>query len=481
MTLFLTPFLKRNFLRIVSVILFAAILYGLNNFVSILDNRIQHLEFISLSLMVMMSFVIMFFWALLGVFWGLASFLTAMIFLYGPLTDLSSYYYSILIIAFFLSSFIGYYVYRRIGIASQNYTVVTEKIHEEANLISNHMKNRKAEVSAMSEKMENLFSVKNIAESLSLALSSEEVARLASEQTFRLFGEDKRIALFIVDEPLEGFNLVYKVKGLTRAVFAEEKGGIFETWVRENAKSLLVKDIKKDFRFSATESEKKDDALSLMIKPLVIDGNVLGMLRVDSPKENAFSQHELRVLDIVGELTSVALRNTRLYRKTRELAVKDSLTGLYVYRYFMERLDEEVKRAVRSGKPFAFLMLDIDDFKVFNDKYGHISGDTILRKIGCILTSRASAGDVVARYGGEEFVFLILDCSKKQAVSFAEEIRKKIQDTPVTLRRNECFVTASIGVAVFPEDAKLKEEIIWKADKCLYEAKAKGKNTVCPT
>ena len=93
--------------------------------------------------------------------------------------------------------------------------------------------------------------------------------------------------------------------------------------------------------------------------------------------------------------------------------------------------------------------------------------------------SKTSAGDMVGRYGGEEFVFLKLDCSRKDAVKLANEIRKEIETTPIVLRREESYVTISIGVAMFPKDAKLKEDIIWQADKCLYEAKAKGKNTVC--
>ncbi len=148
-------------------------------------------------------------------------------------------------------------------------------------------------------------------------------------------------------------------------------------------------------------------------------------------------------------------------------------------RYFMERLDEEVKRALRSNISFALLMLDIDDFKDFNDQNGHIAGDSVLENIGKILKSNASAGDIVARYGGEEFVFLALKSNRQEAIRLAESIRDKIYNSPVILRRKECNVTVSIGVAVFPEDAKLKEDIMWEADRQLYKAKSKGKNAVC--
>jgi diguanylate cyclase (GGDEF)-like protein len=185
------------------------------------------------------------------------------------------------------------------------------------------------------------------------------------------------------------------------------------------------------------------------------------------------------MLDIIGELTALALENARLYRQTEELAIKDSLTGLYVNRYFKERLDEEIKRALRSDISFAFLMMDIDDFKGFNDKNGHIAGDAVLKKIGEILSSKASPGDIVARYGGEEFAFLTLNCDRKQAVELAENIRKEVETTPVLIRRKKCSVTMSVGVAMFPGDAKMKEDVIWEADTCLYKAKSGGKNKVC--
>jgi diguanylate cyclase (GGDEF)-like protein len=258
-----------------------------------------------------------------------------------------------------------------------------------------------------------------------------------------------------------------------------KKGGIFDRWAVKNMKSLLVKDVRKDFRFSVGGEEMKDDSTSLIIKPLIMESSVLGILRVDSPREAAFTQYELRILDIIGELAAVALQNARLYRQTEELAIKDGLTGLYVHRYFMERLEEEVKRALHSDSSFTLLMLDIDDFKDFNDKHGHIAGDAVLKNIGQILKSKASAGDIVARYGGEEFAFLVLNCAKKKAVKLADDIRKKIQTSPVILRRQKCSVTVSVGVAIFPEDAKLREDIIWEADKCLYKAKAEGKNAVC--
>jgi two-component system, cell cycle response regulator len=403
----------------------------------------------------------------------------AMIFLYRPITALSSSYYTVLIMVFFVNIFVGYYMHRRMYQSHQKYTVSMEKVGEDNNLISNHMKNRDVEVSAMGRKIDGLLKIKNIADKLSVILDEDEIMKTVSADAFSIFGEDNRVMLFMVDGATDELNLAVTLKGPGRRPFGSKKGGIFDSWAFKNAKSLLVKDVKKDFRFSVEGEESRDDAVSLIIKPLTIEGRLLGVIRVDSTHEEAFTPHELRILDIIGELAAVALENSRLYRQTEELAVRDSLTGLYVHRYFMERLDEEVKRSLRSGNPFAFLMIDIDGFKEFNDEYGHIAGDAILRNIGAILKKKASAGDTAARYGGEEFAFLLLGQNKKGALKVAEEMRKKIQATPVVLRRKRCSVTVSVGVAVFPEDARLRDDIIIEADRALYKAKSEGKNKVC--
>lgn len=479
MALSMTPFFKKNLVAAFSVVLFAALIRSLHVVGPLLSRRVQHVEFILLGGVVLVSAIIMLFWAISGVFGGLVSFLAAMIFLFRPLTALNPYDYAVLLIVFFVSMAAGYYFHRKLSVSRQNYTVMLEKITEDNNLISDHMKNREAEVSAMGQKIDGLLKIKNIADKLSVIMDEDKIIKAVSKETFTIMGPDKRITIFLFDEAANELNLSITLKGGGRRPFSGKKGGIFESWVIKNAKSLLVKDIRKDFRFSMDDEAGRDDTVSLLIKPLIIENNFLGAIRVDSPVEDAFSAHELRILDIIGDLSSVAIENTRLYRQTEDLAVKDSLTGLYVHRYFMERLDDEVKRSLRNGNPLALFMLDIDDFKKFNDEHGHIAGDAILKNIGSVLRGKAAAGDTVARYGGEEFAFLLLKNDKKAALSMAEDIRKKIEDSHVVLRRKKCAVTVSIGVAMFPDDARLKDDLVLAADRALYKAKSKGKNRVC--
>jgi diguanylate cyclase (GGDEF)-like protein len=475
----ITPSVRKNVLVFLSLITFLILLRDINSIGPVLSGRVQHVEFIILGSVILVGAVLMFLWSTLGVVPGLISFLAAMIFLYRPLTATDPQYYAALIVVFFVFIFKGYHLNRKYYRAFQNHKVTMEKISEDNNLISDHMKNRDIEVSAMGKKIDGLLKLKGVADKVGVTLKEDEILSTVARETFDIFRGDNRVLLFTVKGESGGLNLSYTLKGAGRKAFESKKGGIFDSWAIKNTKSLLVRDVKEDFRFSVKGKDERDDAVSLMVKPLILEGMVLGVLRVDSPKEAAFTPHELRMLDIIGDLAAVAMENARLYQKTENLAVKDSLTGLYVHRYFMERLDEEVKRALRSGSSFALLMLDVDDFKVFNDEYGHMTGDAVLQSIGGILKNKASAGDTVARYGGEEFAFLALNTDRAGAMKIAEEIRAEIEKTPVVVRRKPCAVTASIGVSVFPEDARLKDDIIMEADKALYKAKKKGKNRTC--
>jgi diguanylate cyclase (GGDEF)-like protein len=179
-------------------------------------------------------------------------------------------------------------------------------------------------------------------------------------------------------------------------------------------------------------------------------------------------------------LGAIAIENAQLYEHIEELAIKDSLTGLYLRRYLLERLGEEISRQLRRKKDLSFLMIDLDKFKQYNDQFGHMAGDIVLKTISMILSETfKNPGDLVCRYGGEEFSILLPDCSKEDAMTLAEELRKKIKKQDIILRKQVTHITVSIGVATFPKDAQVKDELIGRADGALYEAKSKGRDRAC--
>lgn len=169
-----------------------------------------------------------------------------------------------------------------------------------------------------------------------------------------------------------------------------------------------------------------------------------------------------------------------VFEKTLLSAITDGLTGLYNHRYFQDRLEEEVERSQRYGQSTSLLMIDLDDFKKYNDANGHIAGDVLLADVAKLIRKTVRKVDVVARYGGEEFAVILPATKRKGAVIIANRLCQKVASTKFpnqdTLPRK--FLSLSIGLATYPEDAKDKARLIDLADKALYQAKKAGKNQV---
>jgi diguanylate cyclase (GGDEF)-like protein len=164
-----------------------------------------------------------------------------------------------------------------------------------------------------------------------------------------------------------------------------------------------------------------------------------------------------------------------------QLATHDGLTGLYNHRHFQETLANEVDRSRRAGKVFSLLLVDIDNFKQYNDSHGHSHGDDVLRRLGELLKKRLRKSDLPARYGGEEFIVLLPETNKERAQRVAEEIRKKVENHPFPGRETQPSgkLTVSISVVSYPEDGTEPSLLTYSADRALSRAKGKGRNVVC--
>lgn len=216
--------------------------------------------------------------------------------------------------------------------------------------------------------------------------------------------------------------------------------------------------------------------------PLMSGDRLVGCLSVDDPKSGQSPTIDtIRALEIFANQAVTAIEIARTYTDAREQSIRDGLTGAYNHRYFQEALQKEIGRAERRARPLSVLMLDIDDFKGINDRYGHPVGDAILQRIVVEIASEVRADmDLVARYGGEEFAVILPETPTSEAAEVAERVRSRIEerlsrppDTNDVIR-----VTVSIGLAAFPDDARNKKELIEKADAALYRAKRGGKNAV---
>lgn len=420
---------------------------------------------------------ILFSWLAFGALGGII--LTFVVSLVGLWAVLHSgvYLYSVVMATFIITDLIGYVYISGEDRLGQSYNLRSEKLDEDINISTNNIKEKEASIISLEQKLKRYSTLKDVVEELSTALKPDDINRLIVERAFDTIKKESRIMLFLVDT--EKQELMLKSSKNASHVKAK-KGDIFDHWALRHRKSLMIEDIGKDFRFPAFDADDaRSSFASLIAVPLVCEDKVIGILRADSPREFMFTQDDLRLLDIIANVGVVAVQNSVLYARTEELAIKDDLTGLFVRRYFMERFNEEVKRAARNRSGFSVLLIDIDNFKEFNDRYGHAAGDIVLKHLSRIIRQHAREGDIAARYGGEELVFLAVGMKKEEALDVAASIKTEVESSPLVLRRQESRVTVSIGLASYPEDSILKDELIKMADVRLYKAKALGRNRVC--
>lgn len=212
-----------------------------------------------------------------------------------------------------------------------------------------------------------------------------------------------------------------------------------------------------------------------LILPLNIGENQLvGYLAVDKVLEENKEKFAILVQQFL-----IGLRRALLYQKIQGLTITDALTGVYCRRYFQERFSEELKRSKKNKLCLSFLMVDLDNFKQFNDRYGHLVGDAILRQVAKVISLAVRQIDFVGRFGGEEFSVVLTETDKEQANFAAQRIRQAIAEAVIKAYDEELKVTVSIGISTFPDNAGNTRDLIEKADKALYFAKETGKNKVC--
>jgi diguanylate cyclase (GGDEF)-like protein len=223
--------------------------------------------------------------------------------------------------------------------------------------------------------------------------------------------------------------------------------------------------------------------------PLLANGDAIGTLSIqdDDPPHpvpdpevdsNAFARRR-HLAATVAEHIALAIANLRLREALRLQAVRDSLTGLYNRRYMQEFLDRELHSARRKHRPLAVMMLDLDHFKRYNDNFGHSAGDRALAAVGETLLRSVRAEDIACRYGGEEFALILPECSLRQAIVRAEEIRKRLHEYRAQPDSQPTDpLTVSVGVAAFDETTDRVDLLLKFADDALYEAKRAGRDRV---
>lgn len=254
----------------------------------------------------------------------------------------------------------------------------------------------------------------------------------------------------------------------------------------DNINSPALKDAIEEGRTiinNAVDPDKYDftrgrNVRSFLCAPLKVKDKTHGFVLIEHSIPDAFDDDNVRLLEIITQQVSIAIDNASLYEQLQEYANTDGLTQIYNRIYFQKRLQAELNNAERQGYEVSVILYDIDDFKLFNDSYGHLFGDVILKSIARTVKESVRKNDVVARFGGEEFIILLPHTGTDRAYEKAEELRKQIASLTIEDNNITASVTVSMGVSTFPTLAGTDASLISGADNALYEAKRSGKNCV---
>ena len=253
--------------------------------------------------------------------------------------------------------------------------------------------------------------------------------------------------------------------------------------VIDSGKPLIVADLRSEGRVPAP-AERRYKTHSFISYPIIIGGRKIGVLNVtDKSGGRTFDEVDLGLLDIIGPQVALALERAEWQERATEfqlMSITDPLTALPNRRYLEERLMEELNRSKRYDYPMSFLMIDIDDFKAYNDNNGHQAGDLALQITAHCLKSALRSADVASRYGGEEFCILLPQTGIVEAGAIADRIRQRVSSTHFPHGKTQPLghVTISIGVSTFSSVVNTSENIIAAADRALYQAKNMGKDRI---
>ncbi len=336
-----------------------------------------------------------------------------------------------------------------------------------------------AETGRLSDELETLV---EIGKALTSHLTLEDVYAVVMEKVGNLL-RPQAWSLLTVDEQTAElcFEIVVSPAGETLRGTRLQPGQGVAGWVAVHATALLIPDVSKEPRFASSMDQNSGFVVrSIVCVPLVAGDRIVGVIQLlNGQGQSEFTAQDQRILSAIADFTAIAIENSRLLQRVRDLTITDDLTGLYNSRHFQSLCDYEMERATRYGSELSMVFLDLDHFKRVNDTYGHLTGSRLLKEVGQLFQQAIRKIDHAARYGGDEFVFLLPSTGKKGALGMAQNILRQLHGGEFF---SDCgrliTVTASIGVATYPTNAYCLQELIKLSDEVMYEVKRSTRNAV---
>jgi diguanylate cyclase (GGDEF)-like protein len=314
------------------------------------------------------------------------------------------------------------------------------------------------------------------------SIQIDEVLHLIYEQVNRVLHPDTfYIALYDEDRGELRYDLFLE-EGEALPPFRKRLDSVgISSWIIRNRKPVFIRNLNNEAEQLPFETNIMGAPTQSSVSvPLIAKNKIVGVMSVQSFQPDAFDQNHLRLLTLIASQAALALENATLHATVNDQAQRDPLTGVYHHGTFIDKLQSAVAQAQADKQPVVLIMLDIDRFKQYNDTYGHLVGDDVLRSTVAAIQSHLKSTDVVGRWGGEEFGIILPGVTRAQARIIADRIRETVARNQMRDMHNRTIPspTVSQGLAMYPEDATHIEDLIDKADSALFRAKDLGRNRI---
>jgi diguanylate cyclase (GGDEF)-like protein/PAS domain S-box-containing protein len=358
---------------------------------------------------------------------------------------------------------------------------ITEQYQAKENLQHANME-LSFRVKELQERTSQMNQLNEMGEQLQSCQTIEEACKISTQYIQRICPKSHG-ALYLIDESSENAEAakMWGEPSFTKDVFQK-----LECWALRRGRQHLVD---AEHPGLLCEHITGPESGQYLCVPLLVNGETIGILHLNHTEQSteyqqqkihfAYNENKVQIVTTIAEHIALALSNLKLRETLRQQSIRDALTGLFNRRYMQGTLEQELKHAERDGKTVGVIMIDIDHFKDFNDRFGHDAGDALLRALGSFLMQSTRDKDIACRYGGEEFLLVMPGIDLENARLRAEKLRQGVKGLSVSHLGNplpKC--TISLGVAIFPENGMTSESLLKTVDNALYRAKDEGRDRV---